>query len=190
MDLVVTLYHIQALGVEGHQMPLPIFWGLLQENCPGGKVGAVSFYLKGRVVIQEEEDGSRDNQAEILDLGLLKLALFQFEVELVLAEVFQDEAHDLAGFLQGFGVDEDVIKVYTHYAFGNKVSEDVVHHCLEGGWAIEGGLPLISLLDAYIVVAPPDIQFSEVLHIPEVVDELRDEGERVAVLHSHDIENP
>ncbi|KNZ72507.1 hypothetical protein J132_02934 [Termitomyces sp. J132] len=29
MDLVVPLHHIQALGVKGHQMPLPILQGLL-----------------------------------------------------------------------------------------------------------------------------------------------------------------
>ncbi|KAG6863229.1 hypothetical protein C0993_012401 [Termitomyces sp. T159_Od127] len=30
MDLIIALYCIQALGVEGHQMPLPIIPGLLQ----------------------------------------------------------------------------------------------------------------------------------------------------------------
>ncbi|KAG5350870.1 hypothetical protein C0989_008950 [Termitomyces sp. Mn162] len=116
----------------------------------------------------------QDDQAKILNPGLLELALLQFEVELVLAETFQD-------------------KVYTHYTLCNEVPEDVVHHCLEGGWAIgeskehnkrfkqslvglEGGLPFVSLLDMHIVVAPPDVQFSEVLHTLEVVDELGDEG--------------
>ncbi|KAG5336847.1 hypothetical protein C0989_011778 [Termitomyces sp. Mn162] len=116
-----------------------------------------------------------------------------FEVELVLAEVFQDKASDLTVFLQHFGIDEDVIKVYTHYALCYEVLEDVVHHGLKGGGAIseskehnkqlkqfpvglEGSLPLISFLDAHIVVTPPDIQFSKVLYTSEVVDELRDEG--------------
>ncbi|KAG5733786.1 hypothetical protein E4T56_gene8207 [Termitomyces sp. T112] len=129
-----------------------------------------------------------------------------FEIELVMAEAFQDEAHDLAVLLQCFGVDENVVEVYAHYAFGNKVLEDVVHHCLEGGQAIgeskehnkrfeqspvglEGSLPLVSLLDACIIVSLPDIQFGEVLHTLEVDDELRDEGEVVVVLHGHGIEN-
>ncbi|KAG5349336.1 hypothetical protein C0989_004564 [Termitomyces sp. Mn162] len=101
--------------------------------------------------------------------------------------------------------DEDVVKVYAHYAFGNKVSEDVVHHCLEGGWAFgeskehdkrfkqspigpEGGLPLVTFLDTH-VVAPLDIQFGEVPHTLEVVNETRDEGEGVVVLHNYGIEN-
>ncbi|KAG5351689.1 hypothetical protein C0989_005244 [Termitomyces sp. Mn162] len=121
--------------------------------------------------------------------------------------MFQDKVCDLAVLFQHFSVDEDVIEVYAHHVFGNKFLEDIVHHCLKGGWAIgeskehnerfkqspvglEGNLPLISLLDAHVVVAPPDIQFGEVPCTPEVVDELRDEGEGVAVLHSHGIENP
>ncbi|KAG5353135.1 hypothetical protein C0989_009979 [Termitomyces sp. Mn162] len=96
---------------------------------------------------------------------------------------------------------------YTHYALCNEVPEDVIHHCLEGGWAVgeseehnkrfkqspvglEGSLLFIFLLDMHIVVAPPDVQFSEVLHAPEVIDELRDEREGVVVLHHHGIENP
>ncbi|KAG5348415.1 hypothetical protein C0989_010578, partial [Termitomyces sp. Mn162] len=128
------------------------------------------------------------------------------EVELVLAEAFQDKASDLIVFLQHFGIDEDAIKVYTHYALHNEVLEDVVYHGLEGGRAVgeseehnkwlkqspvglEGSLPLVSFLDAHIVVTPPDIQFSKVLHAPEVVDELKDEGKGVMALHCHGVEN-
>ncbi|KAG5334045.1 hypothetical protein C0989_004507 [Termitomyces sp. Mn162] len=127
------------------------------------------------------------------------------EVELVLVEALQDKTGDPAVFLQCFGVDEDVIKVYAHYTLCNEVLEDVVHHGLEGGWAIgeteehdkqlkqfpvglEGCLLLISFLNAHIVVTPPDVQFSEVLCTPEVVDELGDEEEEVTVLHYHGIE--
>ncbi|KAG5335022.1 hypothetical protein C0989_002454, partial [Termitomyces sp. Mn162] len=144
--------------------------------------------------------------AKVLNLGLFKLALLQFEVELVLAEAFQDEASDPLVFFQHFGIDEDVVKVYTHYALCYEVLEDVIHHGLKGGGAIgeskehneqlkqsligpEGSLPLISFLNVHIVVTPPDVQFSEVLCTLEVVDELRDEGEGVTVLHHHGIEN-
>ncbi|KAG5349176.1 hypothetical protein C0989_005448 [Termitomyces sp. Mn162] len=135
------------------------------------------------------------DQAKVLDPGLFKLTLPQLEVELVLVEAFQDKASDLMVFLQHFGIDEDVIKVLEY----------VVHHGLEGGGAIgeskehnkqlkqslvglEGSLLLIFLLNVHVVVTPLDIQLSEVLHTLEVVDELRDEGERVTVLHHHDIE--
>ncbi|KAG5348964.1 hypothetical protein C0989_006843, partial [Termitomyces sp. Mn162] len=95
--------------------------------------------------------------------------------------------------------------VHTHYALCYEVLEDVVHHSLEGGGAVgeskehneqlkqslvglEGSLPLISFLNAHIVVTPLDVQFSEVSCTLEVVDELGDEGERVTVLHYHGIE--
>ncbi|KAG5335269.1 hypothetical protein C0989_001606 [Termitomyces sp. Mn162] len=129
------------------------------------------------------------------------------EVELVLAEAFQDEMSDLMVFLQCFGVDEDVIEVHAHYTLYNEVLKDIIHHGLEGGWAVgetkehdeqlkqslvglEGHLLLVSFLNAHIVVTPPDIQFSEVLHASKVVDELGDEGEWVTVLHCHGIEYP
>ncbi|KAG5327783.1 hypothetical protein C0989_011131 [Termitomyces sp. Mn162] len=116
----------------------------------------------------------QDDQAKVFNPGLFKLTLLQLEVELVLAEAFQDEASDQTVFLQHFGIDEDVIKIYTHYALCYKVPEDVVHHGLKGGRAVgeseehnewlkqspvgpEGGLPLISLLDVHIVVTPLDI---------------------------------
>ncbi|KAG5733050.1 hypothetical protein E4T56_gene3550 [Termitomyces sp. T112] len=69
-------------------------------------------------------------------LGLFKLALLQFEVELVLVEAFQDKASDPMVLFQHFGMDEDVIEVYTHYALHDEVPEDVVHHGLEGGRAV------------------------------------------------------
>ncbi|KAG5348916.1 hypothetical protein C0989_007170, partial [Termitomyces sp. Mn162] len=73
-----------------------------------------------------------------------------------------------------FGIDEDVVKVYTHYTLYYGVLEDVIHHSLKGGGAIgefkehnkqfkqslvglEGSLPLVSFLDAHIVVTPPDV---------------------------------
>ncbi|KAG5349449.1 hypothetical protein C0989_003875 [Termitomyces sp. Mn162] len=127
------------------------------------------------------------------------------EVELVPVEVFQNEMSDSIVFLQHFGVDKDVVEVHAYYTLCNEVPEDVVHHGLEGGWAVgeikehnkwlkqslvgpEGCLPLVSLLNVHIVVTPPDIQFSEVSCALEVVDELGDEGERVAILHRHGVE--
>ncbi|KAG6868036.1 hypothetical protein C0993_008122 [Termitomyces sp. T159_Od127] len=149
----------------------------------------------------------RDDQPQILNSGLLELALLQFEIELVLAEAFQNNVCDLVVLLKCFGVDEDVVKVYTHYTLYDEVLEDVVHHCLEGGQAIgeskehdkqfkqplvglEGSLPLISFLNVHIVVTPPNIKFGEIPCPLEVINELEDEGDRVAILHHHGIKNP
>ncbi|KAG6863242.1 hypothetical protein C0993_012383, partial [Termitomyces sp. T159_Od127] len=73
----------------------------------------------------------------ILNPGLLKLALLRWEVELLLAEVFQDNVHDPAVLLKHLGVDEDVVKVYAHYTLYDEVPEDVVHHCLESGQTVD-----------------------------------------------------
>ena len=76
--------------------------------------------------------------------------------------------------LQGLGEDEDVIKIHTQHSLCNEVTEDVIHHGLECSWAIgevkehdqqfqqlsvcpECCLPLISLLDVHVVIAPADI---------------------------------
>ncbi|KAG5349251.1 hypothetical protein C0989_005004 [Termitomyces sp. Mn162] len=113
-------------------------------------------------------------EAKVLNLGLFKLTLLWLEVELLLAEAFQDETSDPIVFLQHFGVDEDVIKVHAHYTLHNEVLEDVIHHGLKGGQAVgeteehdkqlkqspvclEGHLPLVSYLNAHIVVTPPDV---------------------------------
>ncbi|KAG5351251.1 hypothetical protein C0989_007227 [Termitomyces sp. Mn162] len=111
-----------------------------------------------------------NDQAEILNLDLFQLALLQFEIELVTAEALQDKVHDLVVLLQHFSVDEDVVEVYAHYTFGDEVPEDIIHHCLESGWAfdeseehnkgfkqfpvgLESGLPLVSLMDVHVVIA-------------------------------------
>jgi hypothetical protein len=39
-------------------------------------------------------------------------------------------------FFQVFGEDEDVIDVYAYDAMADDVFEHVIHHSLEGGWAI------------------------------------------------------
>ena len=46
----------------------------------------------------------------------------------------------------------------------------------------EGHLPLMSVLDADVVVPPLNIKLGEVLHIFEFVNEVRDERKGVGVL--------
>ena len=134
----------------------------------------------------------RDNHAKILCLRDLKLTFLRFEVELVLAEVLQDDAHNMTMLLESLGVDEDVIEVYANDSLCNQIVEDVIHHCLECGRAVSQTkehyqgfkesaigpkhcLPLISFLDVHVVVASTDIQLGEIACAPKVVDEFRDE---------------
>jgi cellulose synthase/poly-beta-1,6-N-acetylglucosamine synthase-like glycosyltransferase len=87
-------------------------------------------------------------------------------------------------FLHCLCKNEYVIQIDTDYTFGDQVLEYLVHHGLKGGQTIgeteehnqgfekslvcaKGGLPLITFLDADIVLPPPDIEFGEVLHALE-----------------------
>jgi len=108
-------------------------------------------------------------------------------------------------FLLHLCKDQDVIQVYYYNPFSYDGSEDVVHYSLEGGRTIghskeyyeqfkeamvgaESCLPLISGLDAYIIEAPTDIEFCEVLGSAELRDEFGDERKRVSVLDSYSIQ--
>jgi len=52
----------------------------------------------------------------------------------------------------------------------------------------ESRLPFISGLDAYIIEAPTDVEFCEVLGSAELRDEFGDERERVLVLDGYGIQ--
>src|SRR5882724_11278895 len=79
--------------------------------------------------------------------------------------------------------DEDVIQVDADYTLGDQILEYLIHHGLESGWAVgeteehdqgfekssvcaESSLPLITFLDADIVVSPSDIKLGEVARTP------------------------
>ena len=85
-----------------------------------------------------------------------------------------------------------------------EILEDVVHHRLEGSWAVgeakehnqgfeeasirpEGSFPLVSLFDPYIVISPSYVQLCEVLGlgVRDPVDDIWDEGEWIGILHRY-----
>ena len=101
--------------------------------------------------------------------------------------------------------DQDVVQVDHHNTFRYEVPEDVVHHSLEGGWAVshakehyqgfkqaligpEGCLPLISRLDADVVETPTNIQLGKVSGSAELQYEFGDQWEGVLILNHHGIE--
>ena len=76
------------------------------------------------------------------------------------------------------GVDEEIIHVDNKPSFGNHIAEGVIHETLESGGGVgkseehhgwfeksfvgnEGCFPLVTDLDSYVVVSPPDIELSE-----------------------------
>ena len=102
------------------------------------------------------------------------------------------------------GVYQDVIQVNSYVTLINEIFEDVVHHRLEGSWAVgeakehdqgfeeasihlEGSLPLISLFDLYVVISPSYVHLCEVLGfgVRDLVDDIWDEGKRVGIFYRH-----
>jgi len=109
-------------------------------------------------------------------------------------------------FLLRLCKDQDVIQVYYYNPFSYDGSEDVVHYSLESSGTVshskehyewfeqttvgtESRLPFISRLDVYIIEAPMDIEFCEVLGSVELRDEFGDERERVLVLDSYSVQH-
>lgn len=66
----------------------------------------------------------------------MELALFSFGVQLELNHPFEDLSDLLDVFLQGVGVDQDVIDVYNNKSVEH-VSEDVINKGLEDGRTID-----------------------------------------------------
>ena len=101
--------------------------------------------------------------------------------------------------------DQDVVQVHYDNPFCYDGSEDVIHHSLEGSRAVghskehyegfeevpvgaESCLPLISGLDAYIIEAPTNIEFCEVLGSAELRDEFRDKRERISIFDGYGVQ--
>jgi len=108
-------------------------------------------------------------------------------------------------FLLRLHKDQDVVQVYYYNPFSYDGSEDVIHHSLESSGTIghseehykqfeeatvgaESHLPFISGLDAYIIEAPTDTEFCEVLGSTELRDEFGDERERVLVFDGYGVQ--
>ena len=126
--------------------------------------------------------------------------------EVVVAEALQNLLHLGLMFRKStFGEDHDVVDVDDHNVF--HVGENLVHHGLECGQGVaeseehdsgfvgssmadERGFPFITFLNPYIVVFPLKVYLCEVLRTLELVDELRDEWERVVVPYSMFIQVP
>ena len=99
---------------------------------------------------------------------------------------------------RAFGEDHDVVNVDDYDVF--HVSENLIHHGLECSWGVakskehdsgfvgssmadKRSFPFVTFFDPHVVVSPPKVYLHEVLRSLELVDELRDERERVIVLY-------
>ena len=102
-------------------------------------------------------------------------------------EPFQHPPYDPSVFGSVLRIDEDVVNVYADDSFHDEVLEDVIHHRLECSQAVgktkehyqrfaqssvrpKRCLPLVSILNLDVVVAPPNVQLCEVFHPSELVN--------------------
>ena len=126
------------------------------------------------------------------------MALLELEVEVKLGHSLKDVVSLFGVGFWVWGGDEEVVHVDDEPSFSDHVSERVVHESLEHGRGVakaeehdgwleeplmhnESHLPLVTILDADIVVSPTNIEFSEVANIFQLVHEVRDEGKGVGV---------
>ena len=149
----------------------------------------------------------RDDHAKVFSLCDFELALFQLEVQSVLSKDIQDLLYLFLVFCMILGKNENVIQVHQDLVGGNLILQNLVHHSLEGFRGVgeakehdegfkeslihmEGRLELISFLDANIVISPSNIQLGEPVSVLKVINEFRNEGERVFVGDSDLVQLP
>ena len=123
------------------------------------------------------------DHAEVLDFVGGELALFKLQMKVEFGHVLEDAFR--AFFMEGGvgGVDKKIIHIDDEPSFGNHIAEGVVHEALEGGGGVgeseehhrgfeksfvsdEGRLPLVAILDSYVVIPPADVELSENFGIP------------------------
>ena len=98
-----------------------------------------------------------------------------------------------------------IIHVYLEPSFSDHISENVIHECLKSGRGIakpkkhdsgfkeaersdERCFPLVFLSDANVVISPSNIKLGEQCGVFHVIDQFRDEGERIPIANSVGIE--
>src|SRR5258705_10016579 len=75
-----------------------------------------------------------DDNPKVVHLSMFKFAFLWSEEQLVGTEGLEYLLSDPPMVCKGGRVDEDVIHVANGFIVINKGAEDVIHHCLEGGW--------------------------------------------------------
>src|SRR5258705_12662349 len=75
-----------------------------------------------------------DDKPKVVHLLMFEFAFLWSEEQLVGTEGVEYLLSDPLMVCEGGRVDEDVVHVANGFIVINKGAEDVVHHCLEGGW--------------------------------------------------------
>ena len=72
-----------------------------------------------------------DNHAKIVDLGLLKVALFRLQVQFIFTKNLQDLTNSFSVVFESVGEDEDIVHVDHNFAGEDEVFQEHVHCRLE-----------------------------------------------------------
>src|SRR6266436_5620066 len=148
-----------------------------------------------------------DDESEVVHLLMFKFAFLRSEEQLVGAEGLEYLLSDPLMVCKGGGVDEDVVHVANGFIAIDKGAEDVIHHCLEGGWQVaqskehdeqlkessvrgEGCLPLIPFFQSDVVEASMEVQGSEPFRIAQPGEHVGDQWKQVGVLHCDLVQLP
>ena len=127
-----------------------------------------------------------------------ELAFLEFQVKVKLGHMLQNTFR--AFLVEGGvgGINEEVVHIDNEPSFGDHIAEEVVHESLEccGGvgepeehhgrleeplMGDEGGFPLVSIFDPYVVISPADVELSENFSIPQFIYEVGDERKGIGV---------
>jgi hypothetical protein len=72
-----------------------------------------------------------DNHAKVVNLGLLKVAFFGFQVQFIFTENLQDFTDGFSVVFKGVREDENIVHVNHNFASKNEVFQESVHCGLE-----------------------------------------------------------
>ena len=98
-----------------------------------------------------------------------------------------------------------VVHIDLEPSLGDHVGENMIHECLKSWRGVaepkehhsgfkeaersdEHCFPLVFLLDANVVVTPSNIKLGEQSRVHHIINQLRDEGERIPVANSVEVE--
>ena len=161
----------------------------------GGKLGWVHAYIT-----------LPNDHAEIFHGGGIEGAFRDFEREAMFSKAGKDATSAMVVQCEVIlGVYPQVVHIDLEPPFGNHISENVVHERLKSRRSVaepkkhyggfketkrgdERRFPLIFLSDADIVITPSNIEFGEQCGVLHVINQLRDEGERIPVVNSVGVE--
>ena len=161
----------------------------------GGKLGWIHAYIT-----------LPNDHAEIFHGGSIEGTFRDLEREAMFLKAGKDMTSAMVVQCEVIlGVYPQVVHIDLEPSFGDHIGENVVHERLESGRGVAepkkhyGGFketkrgdechfPLIFLSDADIVITPSNIEFGEQCGVLHVIDQLRDEGERISVANSVGVE--